>query len=78
MASEGYGFLFPVKEEDKKERGPTASGTAILNGVEVKVAAWPKTSKGGTRYFSLKFENYELNPETDPDAQPAANDDIPF
>ena len=77
MAAEGYGFLFPVKEEDRREDGPRMTGNAILNGKEVEIAAWTKTAKnGGTKYFSLKLQGYEM---TDAAAPPdAGDDDIPF
>lgn len=76
MAQEGYGFLFPVKESDRKENGPRLTGKAILNGQETEVAAWTKQSKAGDKYFSLKFQGYELTATA---AAPDANDDdIPF
>lgn len=76
MAKEGYGFLFPVKEEDLKENGPRMTGKAILNGKEVEIGAWTKKSAAGDRYFSLKLQGYEM---TDAAAPPdAGDDDIPF
>lgn len=70
---EGYGFLFPVSEEKRRENGPRMTGKATLNGLEVEVAAWSKTSKKGERYFSLKFQGHEMSAAAAP-----PDDDIPF
>lgn len=73
---EGYGFLFPVPDEKRKENGPRMTGKATLNGQEVEVAAWTKKAKNtGVQYFSLKFQGHELTTGAVPEA---ADDDIPF
>lgn len=74
--NEGFGFLFPVAPEKQKENGPRMTGKATLNGQEVEVAAWTKVSKAGARYFSLKFQGYELTAAAA--APDATDDDIPF
>jgi len=73
---EGYGFLYPVKQADRKENGPNTTGTAVLNGQEVQVAGWTKTAKNGTKYISLKFQGHELTAVAA--APDASDDDIPF
>jgi uncharacterized protein (DUF736 family) len=53
----GYGFLFPDPPEKRKEGGPQFRGRYTgLDGVEMEIAAWPKTSKAGNRYLSLKVQ----------------------
>lgn len=74
---EGYGFLYPVKAADKKENGPSVTGTAVLNGQEVQVAGWTKKANAsGTKYLSLKFQGHELTAVAA--APDAAEDDILF
>lgn len=53
------GVLF---KNDKKttENHPDYKGNGEVNGVEVWISAWVKTSKDGSkRYMSLSFENKE-------------------
>lgn len=71
---EGFGFLFPTK--DREGNQPHVSGEATLNGKTVKVAGWTKTAKNsGTKYLSLKFQDYEISGEAVPEA---ADDEFPF
>lgn len=72
---EGYGFLFPVPDEKRRDNGPRMTGKATLNGREVEVAAWTKKSRAGAQYFSLKFQGHEVTGDAVPEA---ADDDIPF
>ncbi len=73
---EGFGFLFPVSPEKRVENGPRLTGKATLNGLEVEVAAWSKTSAKGDKYFSLKFQGHENSAAAA--APDAGDDDIPF
>lgn len=57
---EGFGFLFPVKPEDKKTNGPSMTGKVTLNGTEVDIAGWTKTSRAGAKYLSLKVQGYAM------------------
>lgn len=81
------GVLF---RNDKKEseKHPDYKGNGEVNGVEVWVSAWIKTSKKGAKYMSLSFENKEGQAVASQDVPietsdferptPAADDDIPF
>lgn len=72
---EGFGFLYPVPDEKRVANGPRMTGKATLNGQEVEVAAWTKTSAKGAQYFSLKFQGHEVTVAAVPEV---GNDDIPF
>jgi uncharacterized protein (DUF736 family) len=76
------GALF---KNDKKEtdRHPDYNGSCEVNGVEMWMAAWIKTSKAGKKFMSFSF-----NPKVEKVATPQAasgidgafdeDDDIPF
>jgi uncharacterized protein (DUF736 family) len=66
----GFGFLFPDPPEKRVENGPQFRGRFTqLDGTEMEIAAWPKTSRAGNKYLSLKVQIRQV---------PEAEDDIPF
>lgn len=80
------GVLF---KNDKRttEQHPMYKGNGEINGVEVWISAWVKTSKAGASYMSLSFENKEGQVVAHGVTPAAANDfatpipddsDIPF
>jgi uncharacterized protein (DUF736 family) len=84
------GVLF--KESKKSsERSPDWRGTLNVNGDELEIAAWVKTSKKGTEFLSLSVKPAR-NPSEPVQAQttrsyskpspvaapPGTDDDIPF
>lgn len=48
------GAIF-IAREKKSDRHPDMTGECMVNGKMMRVAAWNKTSKGGTQYLSLSF-----------------------
>lgn len=77
------GALFK-NDRKETENHPDFNGTALVNGVEMWVAAWVKTyEKRGERrkYFSLSFTPKDAKPQTRASAEKAVADmdgDIPF
>ncbi len=78
------GTLFKAKEK-KGERSPDYTGTINVNGVEMRLSAWLKESKAGTKYFSLAVSEKDGQYESKSNARPRSegradpmNDDIPF
>lgn len=86
------GVLF---RNDKKtsDKHPDYKGNGEVNGIEVWISSWIKTSKQGVKYMSLSFENKEGQvvaqttaaapadvpiDTADFQSQPAMDDDIPF
>ena len=70
-------------EYKEKDTQPTHTGTAKIDGVDYKLAAWVNTTKSEPpkKYFSIKFEKKEAAPA--PAAAPLPgdgefDDDIPF
>lgn len=49
------GVLFKNEKWEEGSKQPPYTGTAIVDGQAVKVAAWVNTAKSGKKYFSLKF-----------------------
>lgn len=53
---ENSGALFDNAESKTSEKAPDYSGTANVNGVEVKIAGWIQEGQNGKKGFlSLKF-----------------------
>jgi uncharacterized protein (DUF736 family) len=81
------GSLFK-NERRQNDRQPEYRGTAIINGKEMRISAWVRTSKNGTKFFSLAFdEPYQTQSAPTPTPQPqkqtssfnASDDkDLPF
>lgn len=41
--------------DNKNPKAPKWSGPVMINGEELEVSIWERTSKGGKDYLSLKF-----------------------
>jgi len=64
------------KNDNKKaENHPDYRGKVNVNGKEMEVALWVKTSSAGNSYFSASFSEPYVAPQTQP---VVANDDLPF
>ena len=49
------GSLFKNHKKNK-ETHPDYTGSCLVNGVELKIGAWLKTSKKGEKFFSMSFQ----------------------
>lgn len=73
------GALFR-NEEKRHDKSPDYTGTATVDGVEYRMAAWINESRAGRKYMKIKFE---MRDRTEP-ARPRASttteldDEIPF
>jgi len=72
------GSLFKNDRRTANNNQPHATGTCKIDGIEYWVSAWTKTSKAGTRYQSLAFNQKDVDRETGVIADPVFDDDIPF
>jgi uncharacterized protein (DUF736 family) len=72
------GALF--KADKQSDRHPDYNGSCEVNGVEMWLSAWIKTSKGGKKFMSLSFNPKEQQSAPKPAQAPANDfdDDIPF
>jgi len=78
---ENFGSLFKNNYKEK-ENQPVYVGTANVDGVEKKIAAWINETKKGDKYFSIKFSDIE-DEKTVKSVKPKAetvstDDDLPF
>jgi uncharacterized protein (DUF736 family) len=66
-----------IFKNDKKtsQNQPDYRGKVNVNGKEMEVALWVKTSSAGNNYFSASFSEPYVAPQTQP---VVANDDLPF
>ena len=66
-----------IFKNDKKTSAnqPDYRGKVNVNGKEMEVALWVKTSSAGNSYFSASFSEPYVAPQTQP---VVANDDLPF
>jgi len=66
-----------IFKNDKKtnEKQPDYKGKVNVNGKEMEVALWVKTSSAGNTYFSASFSEPYVAPQTQP---VVAHDDLPF
>jgi len=66
-----------IFKNDKKtnEKQPDYKGKVNVNGKEMEIALWVKTSSAGNTYFSASFSEPYVAPQTQP---VVANDDLPF
>jgi uncharacterized protein (DUF736 family) len=67
------GALF---KNDRKEKDthPDYRGTCMVNGVEMAMSAWLRTSKNGTKYMSFSFSEPYRKEQDQRSAQQAARD----
>ena len=47
-SDEMRGALFEIAQEERKEKGPVATGTLTISGVKLRLAMWPARVAGGT------------------------------
>ena len=59
----------------KSESHPDYKGNCVVNGKEMEIALWVKTSSNGNSYFSASFSEPYVAPQTAP---LVSNDDLPF
>jgi uncharacterized protein (DUF736 family) len=66
-----------IFKNDKKTSAnqPDYRGKVNVNGKEMEIALWVKTSSAGNSYFSASFSEPYVAPQTQP---VVANDDLPF
>lgn len=78
------GILF---KNDRKEttKHPDYTGSATINGVELRLSAWIKTSAKGTKFMSLAFSEPRGDAREKPAETPKStgggkdfDDEIPF
>lgn len=72
-----------IFKNDKKtsQNQPDYRGKVNVNGKEMEIALWVKTSSAGNTYFSASFSEPYVAPTNNvaPQTQPVvANDDLPF
>jgi len=53
------GALFSNADNKKTEKHPDYTGTALVNGKTMSMAAWINESKAGKKYMSLKFDDFK-------------------
>lgn len=73
------GALFK-NDRKEKESQPDYKGSINVNGVDMWISAWLKTSKDGNTFMSLSVQPKEAQAST-PEPQPAVDaldDSIPF
>jgi uncharacterized protein (DUF736 family) len=66
-----------IFKNDKKTSAnqPDYRGKVNVNGKEMEIAIWVKTSSAGNTYFSASFSEPYVAPQTQP---VVSNDDLPF
>lgn len=76
------GALFT--NDKKTEYQPDFKGKCMVNGKEMEVAVWNKTSKAGRNFMSMSFSERWVNPNAEveqPQEQPVQDlpsNDLPF
>ena len=68
------------KEEEKtNEKGPDYTGLGLIEGKELRLAAWINESKQGKKYLSISFEEPRKKPEGgNSKGDPDLKEDVPF
>jgi uncharacterized protein (DUF736 family) len=68
------------KEEEKtNERGPDYTGMGLIEGKELRLAAWINEAKSGKKYLSIQFsEPRERQQSEVAKSDPDLNEDAPF
>ena len=76
------------RREKKSENAPTWSGPLNVDGKELEISIWEKTSKAGSEFLSIKVgppwkpkekgSNYTAPKVETPRTTDAPDDDIPF
>ena len=57
------GALFSNKENKTTEKHPDYTGSVLVNGKDMRIAAWLNKSKSGVQYMSLKFSEFQPKSE---------------
>jgi len=72
------GALFRNNRKEGKQ--PDYNGEAVINGKEMRVSAWLKEAKSGTKYLSLAFsdKNDRGGQQSNRREQRPSSDDAPF
>ena len=84
MAYEMKPNTFSLFENDKKgnEKAPDYKGKGLIDGKEVKVAVWKRTSQSGIEYLSGSIEEVPQpdlpQPEKEPEPAKEVGDEVPF
>lgn len=74
------GTLFKNDKQGNEKR-PDYTGKINIEGREMRLAAWLRTSKKGNKFMSLRVSDMEENggaQKQEPKRQPAVDEDIPF
>ena len=67
------------KEEEKKnEKGPDYTGMGLIEGKELRLAAWINETKSGKKYLSIAFSEPMVQEAKQAKASTDDDDDIPF
>ena len=69
------GVLFKIAEKES-DKHPDLTGKCMVNGKEMEIAVWENTSKKGSLYLSLKFQEPYVKQTVD--NTNASSDEIPF
>jgi len=78
MASYEMMGMISKNKYKKMDKQPDITGTATIDGVEYRIAGWPKTGKDGP-YYSLKFSLKDEAPKSNQSNNTDDLDDhIPF
>lgn len=56
------GSLFKNNKKTKDSQ-PDYSGSCLVNGHEMKIGAWLKTTKKGEKFFSMSFQVPQRSPQ---------------
>ena len=77
MDNNNRGSLF---RNDKKgnEKAPDYTGKAVIDGVEMRHAAWIKSVPGKDKFTSLKFTPADERPAPPAQGPAPSEDDMPF
>lgn len=72
-------IMFP-NDYAKSDKAPQWKGKIVLeDGTEEQIVMWEKTSSKGTKFYSGKFEPYQVKSEQESQTSPGSqNEKIPF
>lgn len=86
MAFEMKPNTFSLFENDKRgnDKAPDYKGKGLVDGKEVKIAVWKRTSQSGIEYLSGTVEEVtkpdmpQPEPKAEPEPAKEVGDEIPF
>jgi hypothetical protein len=70
------GSLF--RGNSTSERGPSHTGSALINGKMFRISAWVNTKPDGAKYFKLAFREHQLEVTSPKNNLDMGGDSIPF